>query len=68
MILVVDHARIVIKDICFIALTLAWSLGRGLNILSRSLILKQFPGDFGMSYHALKKRPIFQTDIFFINL
>ena len=39
------HARITITHVCFIALTLAGSLGRCLNTRPKGLVFKQLPRD-----------------------
>ena len=41
----VKYARITITHVCFIALTLAWSLGRCLNTRPNGLVFKQLPRD-----------------------
>ena len=41
----VKHARITITHVCFIALTLAGSLGRCLNTRPYGLVFKQLPWD-----------------------
>ena len=41
----VKYARITVTHVCFIALTLAWSLGRFLNTRPNGLVFKQLPCD-----------------------
>ena len=41
----VKYARITITHVCFIALTLAWSLGRCLKTRPLGLVFKQLPRD-----------------------
>ena len=41
----VKYARITITHVCFIALTLAGSLGRCLNTRPNGLVFKQLPRD-----------------------
>ena len=41
----VEYARITITHVCFIVLTLAWSLRRCLNTQPHSLVFKRLPQD-----------------------